>query len=102
MDRVIALESAQHFKPFDYFILESKRILKQNGILTFAIPVMTKDANLKNLGLLMFTWSSEHYNKDFIIKATSEKFRIVEKMEIGSRVFEPLSDYYIKKQRKTT
>jgi len=100
MDRIIALESAQHFKPFEHFIFESKRVLKNNGILTFAIPVVTKNINLKNLGLLMFTWSSEHYNKDFIINITSEKFYIAEKMEIGSYVFEPLADYYIKNRKK--
>ena len=48
----------------------------------------------------MFTWSSEHYNKDFIINITSEKFYIAEKMEIGSYVFEPLADYYIKNRKK--
>ena len=47
----------------------------------------------------MFTWSSEHYNKDFIINITSEKFYIAEKMEIGSYVFEPLADYYIKNRK---
>ena len=99
-DRIIALESAQHFKPFKHFVFESNRVLKKNGILTFAIPVTTKDYNLKNLGILIFTWSSEHYSKDFIIKATSEKFHIVEKMEIGSYVFEPLANYYIKNRKK--
>ena len=100
MDRIIALESAQHFKPFKHFIFESNRVLKKDGILIFAIPVTTNGSDLKNLGILMFTWSSEHYNKDFITKATSEKFHIVEKMEVGSRVFEPLADYYVK-NRKT-
>ena len=99
-DRIIALESAQHFKPFKHFVFESNRVLKKNGILTFAIPVTTKDYNLKNLGILIFTWSSEHYSNDFIIKATSEKFHIVEKMEIGSYVFEPLANYYIKNRKK--
>ena len=83
-----------------HFIFESNRVLKKDGILIFAIPVTTNGSDLKNLGILMFTWSSEHYNKDFITKATSEKFHIVEKMEVGSRVFEPLADYYVK-NRKT-
>jgi len=100
VDRIIALESAQHFKPFKHFIIESNRVLKNDGILTFAIPVTIKDANLKNLGILMFTWSSEHYNKEFIVNTTSEKFQIVKKIEIGSRVFEPLADYYIKNRKK--
>jgi len=100
VDRIIALESAQHFKPFKHFIFESNRVMKKNGILTFAIPVTTKNTNLKNLGILTFTWSSEHYSKDFIINTVSEKFHVVEKIQIGSRVFEPLADYYIKNRKK--
>ena len=100
VDRIIALESAQHFKPFAHFIFESNRIIKKNGILTFAIPVTTKNANLKDLGILSFTWSSEHYSKDFIINMTSKKFHIVKKIQIGSHVFEPLADYYIKNRKK--
>jgi len=96
IERIIALESAQHFKPFDNFISESYRVLKKNGIFAFAIPVVKKKSNIKNLGILAITWSSEHYNQDFIISKTSKKFKIVEKIEIGSNVFEPLADYYIK------
>ena len=99
-DRIIALESAQHFKPFKDFISESNRILKKDGIFTFAIPVTGKKSNIKNLGMLSFTWSSEHYDKDFVINATSKKFDVIEKMEIGSHVFEPLTDYYVKNRAK--
>ena len=95
MERIIALESAQHFKPFSNFISESYRILKNDGILTFAIPVTTKKSNMK-FGILSLTWSSEHYSKDFVISKTCKKFRIIKKMEIGSDVFEPLANYYIK------
>ena len=100
VDRIIALESAQHFKPFEHFIFESNRIIKKNGILTFAIPVTTKNVNLKKLGILAFTWSSEHYSKDFILDVASKKFHIVKKIQIGSHVFEPLADYYIKNRKK--
>ena len=100
VDRIIALESAQHFKPFENFIFESNRIIKKNGILTFAIPVTTKNVNLKKLGILAFTWSSEHYSKDFILNVASKKFHIVKKIQIGSHVFEPLADYYIKNRKK--
>ena len=95
IERIIALESAQHFKPFSGFISESYRVLKNNGILTFAIPVTKKKSNMK-LGILGLTWSSEHYSDDFIISKTSKKFRVIKKMEIGSDVFEPLANYYIK------
>ena len=100
VDRIIALESAQHFKPFENFIFESNRIIKKNGILTFAIPVTTKNVNLKKLGILTFTWSSEHYSKDFILNVASKKFHIAKKIQIGSHVFEPLADYYIKNRKK--
>ena len=76
-------------------ISESYRILKNDGILTFAIPVTTKKSNIK-LGILSLTWSSEHYSEDFVISKTRKKFRIIKKIEIGSDVFEPLTNYYIK------
>ena len=100
IDRIIALESAQHFKPFEHFISESNRVLKKDGILTFTIPITRKNLNLMNLGILTFTWASEHYSKDFVIKTVSKKFDIVEKMEIGQNVFEPLTDYYVKNREK--
>ena len=99
MERIIALESAQHFKPFSNFIFESSRVLKKDGILTFAIPVTKKNPNLK-LGILSLTWSSEHYSDDFIISKTRQKFKIIKKIEIGSNVFEPLANYYIKNRHR--
>ena len=98
MERIIALESAQHFKPFHNFISESYRVLKNDGILTFAIPVTTKNSNMK-LGILSLTWSSEHYSENFVISKTCEKFRITKKIKIGSNVFEPLTDYYVKNRQ---
>ena len=98
MERIIALESAQHFKPFNNFISESYRVLKNDGILTFAIPVTTKNSNMK-LGILSLTWSSEHYSEDFVISKTCEKFKITKKIKIGSDVFEPLTDYYVKNRQ---
>ena len=99
VDRIIALESAQHFKPFNNFISESYRILNDHGIFTFAIPVTKKKLNIK-LGILAFTWSSEHYSEDFVISETRKKFKIIKKIEIGSDVFEPLANYYIKNRSR--
>ena len=99
MERIVALESAQHFRPFENFISESSRVLKKDGILTFAIPVAKKNLNLINLGILTLTWASEHYSKNFVIRMTSKKFDIVEKMEIGQDVYDPLVDYYVKNRR---
>ena len=96
VERIIALESAQHFKPFSNFISESHRVLKKDGIFTFAIPVVKKNSSIKNLGILALTWSSEHYTQDFVISKTTKKFKLIEKTEIGSDVFESLTNYYIK------
>ena len=98
-ERIIALESAQHFKPFNNFISESHRVLKKDGILTFAIPVVKRKSIIRNLGILALTWSSEHYEQDFVINKTSKKFKLIEKIEIGSDVFEPLTDYYLKNRK---
>ena len=100
LERIIALESVQHFKPFHHFISESYRILKKNGILTFAMPVIKNNSSVKKLGVLALTWSSEHYKQDFVISKTTKKFKIIKKIEIGHDVFEPLSDYYIKNRRR--
>ena len=61
---------------------------------------MKKKSNPKNLGILKLTWSSEHYHENFIINATEKKFDIAEKLEIGSYVFEPLTNYYLKNREK--
>ena len=100
LERIIALESAQHFKPFHDFISESYRVLKKNGILTFAMPVIKNTSSVKKLGVLALTWSSEHYKQDFVVSKTTKKFKIIKKIEIGHDVFEPLSDYYIKNRRR--
>jgi len=100
LERIIALESAQHFKPFHDFISESHRVLKKNGILTFAMPVIKNTSSVKKLGVLALTWSSDHYKQDFVVSKTTKKFKIIKKIEIGHNVFEPLSDYYIKNRRR--
>lgn len=100
MDRIIALESAQHFKPLSDFIQESKRVLKHDGILVIAIPVITGKERLfsfMKLGILSITWSSEHYGLE-LVKSTITKggFQINRIEKIGANVYEPLTDYYIK------
>ena len=96
VDRVLALESSQHFKPLEDFISESMRILKNSGIFTIALPVTLPDTSTRDLGILKFTWSSEHYNTALIKKLVLEKgFTITEERLIGSQVYDPLADYYI-------
>jgi len=97
VDRVLALESSQHFKPFKNFIFESKRILKKSGILALALPVTRSNNSIRNLGILKFTWSSEHYNVSMIKRLViSSGFTINEELLIGNQVYVPLSDYYVK------
>ena len=100
MDRIIALESAQHFKPFSEFVSESKRVLKKGGILALAIPVMTqtmRSLELFKLGILSFTWSSEHYAIESIKKSIENAgLKIDSTSLIGPKVYQPLADYYVK------
>jgi ubiquinone/menaquinone biosynthesis C-methylase UbiE len=97
VDRVLALESAQHFKPLSDFIMESKRILMKNGIFVLAIPVTLGKSSFKKLGLLKFTWSSEHYDLDYLKNLlNSNGFSISSETLIGSNVYDPLADYYEK------
>lgn len=99
IDKVIALESAQHFKPLDKFIQESRRVLKQDGFLLVAIPVTNTESLTSSfkLGILSLTWSSEHYTLDKVRTTILQGgFKIQEIQTIGHRVYEPLTDYYIK------
>jgi cyclopropane fatty-acyl-phospholipid synthase-like methyltransferase len=99
-DRIVALESAQHFRPLSEFVKECRRVLVPGGILVLAVPVTSIPlrgiSKLVKLGILSFTWSSEHYSADHV-KATllSHGFRIVELHNIGHEVYEPLTRYYV-------
>ncbi len=96
VDRVLALESAQHFKPLSDFIIESKRILMKNGLFVLAVPITLGNSSFKKLGLLKFTWSSEHYDLDYLKNLlTLHGFSISSEKLIGSNVYEPLADYYV-------
>ena len=104
VERIIALESAQHFKPFDKFIAESYRILQPDGLLIISMPVTILLANtmkrLFKLGILNLTWSSERYESEYV-KSTIEqhKFRILEASMIGAQVYAPLALYYVQHRK---
>ncbi len=101
MDRVLALESAQHFKPLGDFISESRRVLTNSGLLVMAVPVITDNSTLGKLDLLKFTWSSEHYNIEYLKNLIqSGGFSILDERLIGDSVYEPLADYYIDNRNK--
>ncbi len=101
VDRILALESAQHFKPFSEFISESKRVLSDSGLLVLAIPVTVNTSLISKLGILKFTWSSEHYSLEQIHHMiTLGGFTISEEKLIGSFVYDPLADYYLQKRNQ--
>lgn len=100
VDRVLALESSQHFRPFSDFISESRRILKPSGILALALPVTLEGASISKLGLLNLTWSSEHYSINKIRNILkSSGFKITKEILIGKSVYDPLADYYTKNRQ---
>lgn len=100
VDRVVALESAQHFKPLENFIFESKRVLKKSGLLVLAMPITMSTSSIGKLGILKFTWSSEHYLLDYVKKLLdSGNFKIIDEKLIGSQVYDPLADYYTKNRK---
>ncbi len=99
-DRIIALESAQHFSPLPEFITECRRVLKPEGILVIAMPVTSSTlgrlASFVKLGILSLTWSSEHYSLDHVRSAVSDGgFEIKDIIRIGHEVYEPLANYYL-------
>ncbi|MFQ5783096.1 MAG: methyltransferase domain-containing protein [Nitrosopumilus sp.] len=101
IDRVLALESAQHFKPFSDFVTESKRILSDSGLLVLAIPVVVNTSSISKLGILKFTWSSEHYSLNQIHDlVNSGGFTISQEKLIGPSVYEPLATYYFENREK--
>lgn len=114
-DRIIALESAQHFKSFLEFIRESHRVLKKTGLIVLAIPVITSPKpngmsrikilnslrNLRVLGILSLTWASEHYDLERIKSIISqERFVIKDVLSIGKSVYIPLTDFYVQDRKE--
>ena len=116
IDRIIALESAQHFRPLSEFFRESNRVLEKNGIFVTAMPVIHNQKRHGNnifsevissisiffkLGLLSFTWMSEHYDLNYIkSQIVNAGFQLKEIKLVGSHVYEPLSEYYIQNREK--
>jgi SAM-dependent methyltransferase len=117
VDRIIALESAQHFRPLSEFFMESNRVLEKKGILVAAIPVIHNQecfhgskifsevisliSSFFRLGVLSFTWMSEHYDLNYIeSQIANAGFQSKEIKLIGSHVYEPLSKYYIQNREK--
>ena len=100
-ERIVALESAQHFRPVESFVSESASALGPGGLLVMAVPVISSEVySLLNLGILAMTWSSEHYTSKRVEQAIlAAGLSVVDLQRIGHRVYEPLADYYIQNRQ---
>ncbi|MGD1834871.1 MAG: methyltransferase domain-containing protein [Nitrososphaeraceae archaeon] len=100
MDRIISLESAQHFRPLKNFVTESQYVLKKSGLFVMAIPILNVLLNsvtkFSTLGLLTFTWVSEHYYLNNVLSLVNKYFHVLDIFSIGQYVYVPLANYYIK------
>ncbi len=54
-------------------------------------------SSITKLGTLSLTWSSEHYSTEFVESTLKkERFQNIDIEKIGSKVYEPLANFYIK------
>ena len=94
-DRVIALESAQHFVPLEKFFKEARRVLTDDGSMILAVPVAS-DPSILKLGILSITWLSKKYTKNQILDAAKKAgFSLKKEESIGNLVYGPFANYYI-------
>lgn len=101
-DRIIALESAQHFVPLEKFFEESKRTLADKGELILAIPVTENSTTITlKLGILNITWLSKKYTKNHVLEAIKNAgFSLKNEKSVGSLVYEPFANYYIQNRKE--
>jgi ubiquinone/menaquinone biosynthesis C-methylase UbiE len=100
VNRIIMLETIHFFKPLFLLIQECKRVLEPYGIFVIATPIKTKKrtvlADLTRFGILSLIFSSENYEKDYLLSVIRNNgFAIDEVLSIGSHVFEQAADYYV-------
>ena len=99
VDRIIALECAQHFRPIEKFLTSAFRIIKKGGVLGLAVPGIMKErlgwSDVKEMGLLNITWPSERHSL-LTLPSLLESigFHHIETKFIGQNVYGPLADYY--------
>lgn len=94
-DRIIALESAQHFVPLEKFFGEARRVLSDDGKLILAIPV-TRDSSAVRLGILNITWLSKKYTENHVLDVIRQAgFSLKNQESIGNLVYEPFANYYM-------
>ena len=74
--------------------------MKKSWIFVLALPVICSDVSIRKLGILKFTWSSEHYDINLVKKLiTSKGFTITDERLIGKHVYDPLADYYVNNRK---
>jgi len=105
IDRIVAIESSHHFKPLELFIRECKRVLKEKGSLTVTTPIktfMTEGmTSPTKFGIVSLTMPSKNYLlRNLESTITSGGFKIEEVLHIGSKVYEPLTNYYIQNRQR--
>lgn len=116
LDMIVAFESAQHFQSINNFLTVSRSVLKPGGYIVIAIPVVDLKAlecdgrkqnvrvvrkikMIKKLGILYFSWASQHYDIDTISRSVANHgYQIEEFQRIGHQVYEPLAEYYVKQR----
>jgi cyclopropane fatty-acyl-phospholipid synthase-like methyltransferase len=117
LDMIVAFESAQHFQSIDNFLEVSRSILKPDGLIVLAIPVVDlkllekrdeyQNVNvvkklklMKKLGILYFSWASHHYDLDTISRSIiNHGYHVEEFQRIGHHVYEPLAEYYVRNRK---
>jgi len=104
IDRIVAVESAQHFRPLELFIRECKRVLVKKGRLVLTTPIksiMTEGlTNVKKFGIVSLSMPSKNYLlKNLESTITNGGFQIEEVLHIGSKVYEPLTNYYTQNRK---
>lgn len=100
IDRIVAIESSQHFKPLELFISECKRVLVEKGSLILTNPIKTSKSegmsSLTRFGIISLSMPSKNYLlKNLESTLTNGGFQIKEVLYIGSKVYEPLTNYYV-------
>lgn len=97
-DRIIALESAQHFA-LERFFGEAKRVLADDGKMILAIPI-TKDPSVFKLGILSITWLSKKYTKNHLLNMIEQAgFSLKKEESVGDLVYSPFADYYMQNRQ---
>lgn len=98
-DRIVALESHHHFRPFSAFLKECKRVLADKGLLTIASPVKTFDSNMVSefikMGIPFLTLNSKNLVASYLQSIIQScGFQTKDMLSIGKYVFPAQTGYY--------